>query len=432
MECLNPSLDIFKKRDYQTSVVNTYTISHKPIAPADNPAQLQFNCSGSSDRYTILNYVKLDLLLKLVKTNGSDIVPADANKTGCVNNLMHSLFTSLRIALNGKPVTLYDAHYFIKAYIEKLLNFGSDACRTHVQSSFFILDTPGTDGKLAAVAGNTGHETRLKFLNNSQTIQLSGRLHGDLFNSDRMLLNGVDMNIKLTRAPEALYLLGPTDDTKVRVMIEDATLHVTQAELKSPVLVSHTKVLAVKKEKAHYPITHSQIKTFTVSSGAQQISINNAFTGPIPERLLVALVKNSSFVGSASSNPFEFKHYDMTEFVLYVNGVQYPAEPLKMNCSTPFGATKAYETLFSSTGIHDGDRGHMITPEMFTNGYFILGFDLTPDREADEEHISLTRQGTVRIEARFKKELPEAVTCILYAEFPGYIEIDNSRNVTVE
>jgi len=62
----------------------------------------------------------------------------------------------------------------------------------------------------------------------------------------------------------------------------------------------------------------------------------------------------------------------------------------------------------------------------------VLGFDLTPDREAVEEHISLPRQGNVRIEARFKKPLQEPVTCILYAEFPGHVEIDNSRNITVE
>jgi hypothetical protein len=38
------------------------------------------------------------------------------------------------------------------------------------------------------------------------------------------------------------------------------------------------------KRKAHYPITHTQIKTFTASSGAQQVSIDNAFLGPIPEK----------------------------------------------------------------------------------------------------------------------------------------------------
>jgi hypothetical protein len=74
----------------------------------------------------------------------------------------------------------------------------------------------------------------------------------------------------------------------------------------------------------------------------------------------------------------------------------------------------------------------MITLENFRKGFYILCFHLTLDREADEEHISLPRQGNVRIEARFKKPLPEPVTCIFYAEFPGHIEIDSSRKLTVE
>ena len=45
-----------------------------------------------------------------------------------------------------------------------------------------------------------------------------------------------------------------------------------------------------------------------------------------------------------------------------------------MNCSTPFGATRAYETLFSSTGIHHDDRAHMISLEMFTHGFYVFGF----------------------------------------------------------
>jgi len=103
-----------------------------------------------------------------------------------------------------------------------------------------------------------------------------------------------------------------------------------------------------------------------------------------------------------------------------------------MDCSSPCGATRAYETLFSSTGTHHDDRAHMITLEEFTKGFYILGFDLTQDREADEEHIRLPRQGNVRIVARFNKPLHEPVTFILYAEFHGHVEIDNARNVTVE
>ena len=98
----------------------------------------------------------------------------------------------------------------------------------------------------------------------------------------------------------------------------------------------------------------------------------------------MALVKNTAFV------------------VLYVNGVQHPAEPLTLDCSSRFGATRAYET-FSSTGIHHVDRAHMITLEMFTKGFYVLVFDLTPGRESDEERITLPRQVNVHIEARFKK-----------------------------
>ena len=142
--------------------------------------------------------------------------------------------------------------------------------------------------------------------------------------------------------------------------------------------------------------------------------------------------QNATFVGSASTNPFHFYHYEMINLVLYINGVQHPSEPLTMDCSSPFGATRSYETLFSSTGIHHDVRAHMIILQMFTKVFYVLDLYLTPDREADEEHVSLLRQGIVGIEARFKKPLPEYVTYILYAEFPGHVEIDNSMNVTVE
>ena len=258
--------------------------------------------------------------------------------------------------------------------------------------------------------GNYGYTTRLKYIGNSQTVEMYGRLHADLFNSDKMLINGVDMNIKLTRTPKAFYLLARTDDTVARVNILDATLFITQVELKTPLLLAHAKFLAMKR-KPHYPVTQTQIKTFTASSETQQICINNTFLGPVPDRILIVLVKNAAFVCSASTNHFHFHHY-MINLVVYVNGVQHPSEPLTIDCSSTFEATRAYEALFLSTGIHHDYRALMITLEIYTKGVYILGFDLAPDREADEEHIRLSRQGNVRIEALFKKTT--AGTCYMH------------------
>jgi hypothetical protein len=114
-------------------------------------------------------------------------------------------------------------------------------------------------------------------------------------------------------------------DAKVGIKILNATLFTPHVELKSSLLLDQANVLGMKR-KAHYPVTHTKIKTFTASSGAQQVSIDNAFLGPFPERILIAMVKNTAFVGSASTHPFHFHQYDMTNLVLYVNGVQYPSE----------------------------------------------------------------------------------------------------------
>jgi hypothetical protein len=154
--------------------------------------------------------------------------------------------------------------------------------------------------------------------------------------------------------------------------------------------------------------------------------MDNAFLGQIPEWILIAMVKNTAFVGSANTNPFHFRHFDMTNFVLYVSGFQHPSEPLTMGSSSPFGATRAYESMFSSTGKHHDDRAHMITPEMFTKGFYVLGFDLTPDREADEEHTSPPRQGNVPIEARSKGYYlnPSHAFCMLNSQ-------DTSRSTNV-
>jgi hypothetical protein len=50
---------IFLVRSIQTSIVNSHTVTCKPIAPADNPAQLESNRSEHSDYYIDLTSVRL-------------------------------------------------------------------------------------------------------------------------------------------------------------------------------------------------------------------------------------------------------------------------------------------------------------------------------------------------------------------------------------
>ena len=142
--------------------------------------------------------------------------------------------------------------------------------------------------------------------------------------SDKMLNNVVEINFKLTRASDAFYLLHSSDDNKVRIKNSDATLFITQVELKTPLLLAHANAFGMKRN-SHYPLAYTKIISFTASSRAQQVSIHNAFFIQIPKRILIALVKNTTLVLQVK-NPYHFQHYGITNLVFYVNCVLHPSE----------------------------------------------------------------------------------------------------------
>jgi len=91
-----------------------------------------------------------------------------------------------------------------------------------------------------------------------------------------------------------------------------------------------------------------------------------------------------------------------------------------------------YWTFFEGSGIHHSNAGHQITHDMFVKSDFMLLFDLTPDQGVSEAHTSHPKQGNVRVELKYAKQLPEAITCLLYLEFDNSVFINLARNITTE
>lgn len=145
------------------------------------------------------------------------------------------------------------------------------------------------------------------------------------------------------------------------------------------------------------------------------------------------MMRNEDFLRSSTSNPFNFRHFNLTHFVMYVNGKQIPSEGgLSLDMGHEKTSVMGYRTLFTGSGIHHSNSGLLITHDMYVNGYFMLLFDLTPDEAASETHSSLPENGTIRIELKFEKALTEPITCLLYTEYDGCVRIDKSRIVTTD
>ena len=54
---------------------------------------------------------------------------------------------------------------------------------------------------------NTGLGTRSEWIKTSKTVELQGRIQSDLFNQEKLILNGVDLTVKLHRHKPEFCLL---------------------------------------------------------------------------------------------------------------------------------------------------------------------------------------------------------------------------------
>jgi len=131
--------------------------------------------------------------------------------------------------------------------------------------------------------------TRWDKLSASKELQLFGRLHSDLFKVPLVFLVGVSLQIRLTKARPAFYMMSKEGDSKTSFKFLDAHLLVKSVKSNPVMLLSHNATLNTGA-LARYNMTTVEIKTFTFSAGSKSLSIDNAVLGHVPQRLLFTIV----------------------------------------------------------------------------------------------------------------------------------------------
>ena len=119
--------DIFAPKPRQVAIEGTPETIYKPIASIDQ-SDIEFLIPGDSETYIDLD-LKLYIKGKLLKEDNTQL--GDTDYTAGINNLLHSLFSQCTISLNGTQITQAGELYNYRAYLETLLNYGSDAAESH-------------------------------------------------------------------------------------------------------------------------------------------------------------------------------------------------------------------------------------------------------------------------------------------------------------
>ncbi|XP_050791558.1 uncharacterized protein F54H12.2-like [Gopherus flavomarginatus] len=364
-ECTKSELDLFQIAPTQTSIEKSIYIEVPPLSAVTESAPIDFFIAGNGIDYMDLNNTLLYLCCKIVKGDGTELA-ANA-EVGLVNYPVASIFSQLDVTLGHRLVSQSNNCYPYKAFIESVLNYSDDTLVTQFSAGLFYKDTAGQHEKTELYGENLGFVKRAKLTAQSRMVELLGHLHSDLFFQEKLLLNGVDVKIKLTRSKDAFCLMGSA--------AEGFKLRIVSASL------------FVKK----------------------------------------GFVDNDAFSGSYTKNLFHFKHYDINFVALYVDGEQVPTKPLQPDFEAG-RCMREYMNLVQTAGKHMKDRSLLIDREEFAQGYTLFAFDLSPDQEC-ADHYSLIKTGNLRAEIRFGKALTITVNMIVYGSFDNVIEINQRRNV---
>ena len=124
---------------------------------------------------------------KIQRANGGNL--EDGDQVGPVNNFIHSLFNEVEVSLNGTMISATTGTYPYRAYIENLLNYGTEAKQSQLTSELFYKDTAGkmdvANPAAVAADANLGLKKRAEFTNGNGVVDMIGKIHSDIFYIDR-------------------------------------------------------------------------------------------------------------------------------------------------------------------------------------------------------------------------------------------------------
>ncbi|XP_067419406.1 uncharacterized protein F54H12.2-like [Emydura macquarii macquarii] len=258
----------------------------------------------------------------------------------------------------------------------------------------------------------------------SRTIELLGHLHSDLFFQEKLLLNDVDVKIKLTHSKDAFCLMDNAAEG-YNLCIISASLFVKKVRVAPGVRLGHAGALLTANAK--YPLDYVGMKVFSIPAGSRVNNQENLFLGQLPKMLVQGFVDNYTFSRIYAKNPFHFKHYNINFVALYMDGEQIPTKPPQLDFEARH-CVREYMNLVQMAGKHMKDHALLIDHVEFAQGYTLFAFDLSPNQECTD-HYCLIKTRNLRAEIHFVKALTATVSMIMYGVSDNVIEINQRGNV---
>ena len=403
-------------------------------------SSINFSILGNSSQYLKLSDSELYVRITIQKEDGTPykifdeankLLPIKERETGTpIDFILHSMWSSVDIKMNNNLVSESGTNYMYKALMETLLSYDKNTKKIQLANEGFTGDSGDfTQINPDSPPYNHGLKIRHKWFKDFVTVEFVGPLMADICNQDRLILPGVDVDIKLWPTHDEFQLITHPVGLRCKLLIDEIYLNVCKVNVSPEVMMGHNAALEIAD--SIYPFARTDIRTFNIAEGNFGMNIEDIWQGEVPTRLVVGFVKSQAYNGDYHLNPFHFEHFDVSDIGFFVHGEATPRPAYKLDIENGI-YLQGLNSLYKITGktMENSDIG--ITRETYQQGYTLIGFDVDPTTSPDFRYVGKPHEGHTKLEIRFKRRLPTPVTVILYATFPENMTIDQARNVRLE
>ena len=140
----------------------------------------------------------------------------------------------------------------------------------------------------------------------------------DICNQDKLILPGVDVDIKLWPTRDEFRLITHPEGLRCKLMVEDIYYDICKVKVSPEIMIGHNAALEISD--AMYPFQRTDIRTYNLSGNLYGTTIEDIWQGEVPTRLVVGMVKSQSYSGDFTTNPYLFDHFDISSIGFMLMG----------------------------------------------------------------------------------------------------------------
>ena len=426
-ECgLSELIELPMETPTQRQIVDSSYMYVHPVGSLVDAKEVEFLINNDGQKF--LDLANSEVLTTFRVKKGKDVDLTATDKVSVINYIAATMFNTIDVWLGNVLITERTPNQAFRAMVEIITGYGRDAAESWLQNALFFKDTAGqmdnsnpspTQGTDAV---NEGLKRRFEYTKGSKRVVVRSRIHSDLFSQPKPLINMVPLRLKFQLNKNDYCLMSEKDDVPYNIVIEDMALRIRKVQLADDVYNS------MVNKRVVYSIPRVVVKEFLVDKGGKSFNIPNFVSGVFPQKIVIGFLTNDAANGNLKKNPFNFQHFNLTEFSLIINGRVHDGVPLEFDYEND-QFESGYWELFTATGKKYRDDGMLIERNDYKSGYALYAFHISPSACNTGEYKDPERRGNIDIACKFAKAIKEPLLAFAYLQFESSISINSTQQV---